>query len=157
MWILDESKNNNIHGKSLICVSMALTRSDKISKQLKTVVAFAMLFLTLFLSCSIRNAIQTSFKLPVTKPQNQSKTVVSGFQTCQLYNELSEINRFDIKAPSLVFFVSLILAFSLLPAVVQLKTCHPKTAYFLPDVIPLFILYRKIVIWFFSLFFTYRK
>ena len=109
--------------------------------------AFAALFLTIFLSCNVKKGLQAYFGAEITKPLNVSKTTIAENPSCQLLEEISQTEAPENQAIAFPFVAALFLSGVLFPVTRNAQNPIPFSgAVFLTSAQPLFLLFRKLII-----------
>ena len=116
-------------------------------RQLKSAMAFAALFLTIFLSCHVKQGLQTFFGSAYAKPLNISKTTVGANTSCEVLEEVSLAAAPESETLSFAFAAAFVLTSFFFPA----SSSQTKPSYYSGEIslggnLPLFLLYRKLLI-----------
>lgn len=108
--------------------------------------AFAALFLSIFLSCNVKKGIQHYFGAEVAKPLNVSKTTVSEHLSCQTLSEQSLTAAPEEQAVSFPFVAAFFLTSVLFPVTKSDDPIWLRGLVPLKTILPLFLLYRKLIL-----------
>ena len=114
-------------------------------RQLKSAMAFAALFLTIFLSCHVKQGLHTFFGSAYAKPLNISKTTVGANTSCEVLEEVSLAAAPETE--TLCFAAAFVLTSFFFPV----SSSRTKPSYYSGEIslggnLPLFLLYRKLLI-----------
>jgi hypothetical protein len=116
-------------------------------RQLKSALAFAALFLTIFLSCHVKQGLQHFFDGTYAKPLNSSKTTVNTQTSCHTLAETSLAAAPETGTLVFAFAAAFVLTAFLFPVSnSQTKPSFYSGKVYYQSSLPLFLLYRKLLI-----------